>query len=38
MNLCYLGGTIPPRPPLILGGNLSPQTPSAPPHIGKDRR
>jgi DNA-binding Lrp family transcriptional regulator len=24
------GGTIPPRPPLLLGGNLSPQTPSAP--------
>src|SRR5690242_2084863 len=26
----YLGGTIPPRPPLLLGGSLSPQTPSAP--------
>ncbi|HUJ66446.1 MAG TPA: allantoate amidohydrolase, partial [Acidimicrobiales bacterium] len=25
------GGTIPPRPPQRLGGNLSPQTPSAPP-------
>jgi diaminopimelate decarboxylase len=24
------GGTIPPRPPLLLGGNRSPQTPSAP--------
>jgi glutamate N-acetyltransferase/amino-acid N-acetyltransferase len=24
------GGTIPPRPPLLPGGNLSPQTPSAP--------
>jgi heme a synthase len=24
------GGTTPPRPPLILGGNLSPQTPSTP--------
>ncbi|MGH3256355.1 MAG: apolipoprotein N-acyltransferase [Streptosporangiaceae bacterium] len=29
--LYYLGGTIPPRPPLLLGGNLSPQTPSARP-------
>jgi 3-hydroxyacyl-CoA dehydrogenase/enoyl-CoA hydratase/carnithine racemase len=26
------GGTIPPRPPLLLGGSLSPQTPSAPPY------
>ena len=24
------GGTIPPRPPLLLGGNRSPQTPAAP--------
>ena len=38
MRLCCLGGTIPPMPPLILGGNPSPQTPSAPPRIGKDRR
>ncbi len=29
--LYLLGGTIPPRPPLLLGGSLSPQTPSAPP-------
>jgi glutamate N-acetyltransferase / amino-acid N-acetyltransferase len=28
------GGTIPPRPPQLLGGNLSPQTPSAPWAIG----
>src|SRR5271169_4611402 len=27
---CSLGGNDPPRPPLLLGGNLSPQTPSAP--------
>ena len=32
--LYLLGGTIPPRPPLLLGGNLSPQTPSAPPLRG----
>jgi glutamate N-acetyltransferase / amino-acid N-acetyltransferase len=28
------GGTIPPRPPQLLGGNLSPQTPSAPWAVG----
>ncbi len=28
--LAGLGGTIPPSPPLLLGGNRSPQTPSAP--------
>jgi menaquinone-specific isochorismate synthase len=28
------GGTIPPKPPLLLGGNRSPQTPSAPPIWG----
>jgi hypothetical protein len=27
------GGTIPPRPPLLLGGNRSPQTPSARPPL-----
>jgi hypothetical protein len=31
MKVLAPGGTIPPRPPQILGGNLSPQTPSAPP-------
>ena len=32
------GGTIPPRPPLLLGGSLSPQTPSAPPGTGTQPR
>ena len=27
------GGTTPPKPPPILGGSLSPQTPSAPPPV-----
>ncbi len=30
MSSVASGGTIPPRPPLLLGGNLSPQTPLAP--------
>ena len=33
MSIAGPGGTTPSKPPPILGGSLSPQTPSAPPHI-----
>ena len=34
-RLCSPGGTIPPKPSPLLGGSLSPQTPSAPPRRPK---